>query len=67
MASLGAKNDLPPVLRYSRKNMVLAALYVGYGHPNWDELVPRIRGEILSSMKIISKSGRIPHVTRTIS
>ena len=52
-------NDLPPVLRYSRKNMVLAALYVGYGHPNWDELVPRIRAEILSSMKIKSKSGLI--------
>ena len=53
-------NDLPPVLRYSRKNMVLAALFVGVGndHPNWDELVPRIRGEILSHMMIKSESGR---------
>ena len=40
--------------------MVLAALFVGVGndHPNWDELVPRIRGEILSHMMIKSESGR---------
>ena len=45
-------NDLPPKLRMARKNVVLAGLYVGSKHPNWHRVVPFLRSEILSPIKL---------------
>ena len=44
--------DLPPRLRMSRDNIVLAALYVGGGYPNWKEIAPELKGELLSGVEI---------------
>ena len=44
--------DLPPKLRMSRKNIVLASLFVGPSHPKWEELVPHLRAELLSGLAI---------------
>ena len=38
--------DLPPNLRMARQNIVLAALFVGGTHPNWDTLVPHLSAEL---------------------
>ena len=44
--------DLPPRLRMSQKNIVLAALFVGGGRPDWFEIVPFLKGELLSSVEV---------------
>ena len=44
--------DLPPRLRVSRQNVVLAALNVGPSHPDWKVLVPKIKGELISGISI---------------
>ena len=38
--------QLPPLLRLSVRNIVLAALFVGSGKPNWFEIVPILEQEI---------------------
>ena len=48
--------DLPPVLRMARKNIVLAALYVGSGVPDWTEIVPQIRAELLTPVEVFLNS-----------
>ena len=47
-------SDMPPILRKSRKNIVLACLYVGSGSPNWNEIVPRLRAELVSPIEIVN-------------
>ena len=47
-------SDMPPILRMSRKNIVLACLYVGSGSPNWNEIVPRLRAELVSPIEIVN-------------
>ena len=44
--------DLPPSQRMSWSNIILAALFVGNVTPNWNELVPHIKSELLSSIKL---------------
>ena len=44
--------DLPPRQRMSRSNIILAALFVGNVTPNWNELVPHIKSELLSSIEL---------------
>ena len=44
--------DLPPKLRMARKNIILAALFVGSGHPDWEKLVPALRAELLSPVEL---------------
>ena len=44
--------DLPPILRMSRKNIVLASLFVGSSHREWKELVPHIKGQLLSPVTL---------------
>ena len=44
--------DLPPKLRMSRKNIVLAALFVGDKHPEWEKVVPTVRDEITAGIQI---------------
>ena len=44
--------DLPPRIRMARKNIVLAALYVGNRHPDWKDLVPELKNEILMGIEI---------------
>ena len=41
--------DLPPKLRMARKNIVLAALYVGNALPDWNEIRPKIKSELSST------------------
>ena len=45
-------SDMPPILRMSRKNIVLSCLFVGSGAPNWNEIVPRLRAELFSPIEI---------------
>ena len=45
--------DLPPKLRMSRNNIILAALYVGAETPNWDDIVPHLRAELVSDIEIL--------------
>ena len=47
--------DLPPKLRMSQKNIVLAALHVGSSYPNWKELVPYLRDQLNSSIDLARK------------
>ena len=47
-------SDLPPLLRMSRKNIILACLFVGSGAPNWLEIVPRLRAELITPIEIDS-------------
>ena len=42
--------QLPPILRMSVKNIVLAGLYVGGGKPVWSEIVPHVRRELNRSL-----------------
>ena len=44
--------DLPPLLRMSRKNIVLAALIVCHGIPNWEDIVPHLRAEVLCPFEL---------------
>ena len=44
--------DLPPVLRMARKNIVLAAPFVGSGIPDWQNITPQIRAELLSPIEV---------------
>ena len=44
--------DLPPILRTACKNTVLAALNVGAETPNWDLIVPLLRGELVSEVEV---------------
>ena len=44
--------DLPPVLRMARKNILLAALFVGSGIPDWQNITPQIRAELLSPIEV---------------
>ena len=37
---------MPPKLRMARQNIVLAALFVGDTHPDWDILVPHLSAEL---------------------
>ena len=48
--------DLPPILRMSRKNIVLAGLIVGSGVPEWEEIAPEIRAELLTPVDLISNT-----------
>ena len=36
----------------SRKNIVLPSLFVGSSHPEWKELVPHIKGQLLSPLTL---------------
>ena len=47
-------SDLPPILRMSRKNIILACLFVGSGAPKWHEIVPRLRAELITPIEIDS-------------
>ena len=47
--------DLPPRLRMSQKNIVLAALSVGGTYPEWNTVVQLLKGELLSSVEVIDK------------
>ena len=38
----------------SRKNIILACLFVGFGAPNWHEIVPRLRAELITPIEIDS-------------
>ena len=49
--------NLPPKLRMSRNNIVLAALYVGDNHPHWNELVPLLKSEIISGVPLKCDDG----------
>ena len=40
--------DLPPKLRMARKNIALAALFVGGKVPDWSKIVPELRNELKS-------------------
>lgn len=42
--------DLPPILRFSFKNMILAGLWFGRGKPDWDFILPLLAGD-LSNLK----------------
>ena len=44
--------DLPPKLRLSRKNIVLASLVVSDTVPSWSEIVPNLRDEIATGLLI---------------
>ena len=44
--------DLPPKLRLARRNIILAALFVGDAHPDWTDLVPHIRAELVSGIEV---------------
>ena len=44
--------DLPPKLRMSCKNIVLASLFVGEKHPDWGALVPLLKAEIISGVDL---------------
>ena len=44
--------DLPPKLRMSLKNVVLASLFVGATYPNWFDIVPQVRSELNSAVQI---------------
>ena len=43
---------MPPILRMSRKNIVLSCLFVGFGAQNWNEIVPRLRAELFSPIEV---------------
>ena len=45
--------DLPPILRMARKNIVLAALFVGSQAPDWTTIVPHLRAELVSNAEVI--------------
>ena len=45
--------DLPPKLRMSRNNIILAALYVGAETPNWVDIVPHLRAELVSDIEVL--------------
>ena len=49
--------DLPPILRMSRKNIVLTALFAGSNYPNWKTIVPFIKGQLNSGVEISQNSG----------
>ena len=49
--------QLPPKLRMSQKNIVLAALHTGNGKPNWEKIVPHIESELQSSIEIETYMG----------
>ena len=38
--------DLPPILRFSYKNLILAGLWSGYEKPHWDFVFPFLYGEL---------------------
>ena len=42
--------DLPPKLRMSKQNIVLASLFVGAKHPDWQKVVSHIQGELCSGI-----------------
>ena len=44
--------DLPPNLRMARQNIVLAALFVGCSHPDWDTLVPHLFDELKTGIEL---------------
>ena len=44
--------DLPLILRMSRKNIVLAALFVGSGVLDWSLIVPQLLAELLSPIEL---------------
>ena len=45
--------DLPPILRMARKNIVLAALFVGSQAPDWTTIVPHLRAELVSNVEVV--------------
>ena len=45
--------DLPPKLRMSKSNIVLAALFVGSQTPPWHEIVPYLRAELVSPVDVV--------------
>ena len=47
-------SDLPPKLRMERKNFVLGALFVGFGAPDLNEIVPSLRAEMLTPIELES-------------
>ena len=44
--------DLPPILRQAFKNIVLAALFVGNGSPNFNEVFDYLKEELAIEEKI---------------
>ena len=44
--------DLPPRLWISRNNIALAGLFVGEGLPDWTELIPHNKGEVISGLEL---------------
>ena len=44
--------NLPPILRMSRKNIALAALFVGSSKPPWGEIIPKIEKELSKTITV---------------
>ena len=44
--------DLPPILRQSFKNIALAALFVGVGHPNFNDIFDYLKTELAVVEKV---------------
>ena len=51
--------QLPPILRMSKKNIALAALFVGRGKPIWSELLPQLKTEIQRSVVVQMPNGSL--------
>ena len=51
--------QLPPILRMSKKNIALAALFVGNGKPNWEEIVKQLTRELQRKVAVRMPNGRL--------
>ena len=51
--------QLPPILRMSKKNIALAALFVGRGKPLWSELLPQLKTELQRSVVVQMANGSL--------
>ena len=47
-------SSLLTILRMSQKNIILACLFVGSGAPNWNDIVTRLRAELITPIEINS-------------
>ena len=50
--------QLPPILRNSKKNIALAALFVGKGKPNWKEIVRILKQELKRVVTVTMPSSK---------
>ncbi|XP_063727446.1 fibroblast growth factor receptor 2-like [Symsagittifera roscoffensis] len=51
--------QLPPILRMSKKNIALAALFVGKGKPNWEEIVKQLTQELQRKVAVLMPNRRL--------